>query len=457
MRFLEGVQGTDARIGSAPGRGGIAPFHSGTIKEPIMAQEQAVVESALSLAGQPDTGWAKFWGGQVFPTAEEFKKLEYLAKTAISSGIVPRGIDTPQKAIIILMDAREVGIPPMTALKGGYPVNGKVAYEGWIALTLIRQRVKGAILKFIEKSEAAAIIDTWRPGDQTDEKGNPIFTRYEFTAEDAISAGLNVKDTYKKYPIDMLLWRAVGRMKRFHYPDVTSGAPLVEEIEYIPPDKPIDPPSGPKPEIAEATSTEDGVVLPKLTPVRAPSASDLDKPHSTESSAPASEPELVEEVPPIPFGNGPDVVEDDGLTPTAEEKASMEASKAPQNPPPPPSPSGDENTPEKGDSYEPTAEELDNVVLDAMGAAKNILGLNLSAKQATPPIHTRAETDPLRTAFCRCVNLLLDAAKDMREINAILNGLDPILRLDSIVAYYRSRANDFVRPASAKPTPRRTL
>jgi hypothetical protein len=56
-----------------------------------------------------------------------------------------------------------------------------------------------------------------------------------FTMEDAMKAGLASNDTYKKYPVDMLRWRAVARMARTLFADALAYCYLLDEIEYIPP------------------------------------------------------------------------------------------------------------------------------------------------------------------------------------------------------------------------------
>lgn len=50
--------------------------------------------------------------GSLFPSETEWKMLKEQATMAVKSGFLPRAVDTPEKAIVIALKGRELGIPP---------------------------------------------------------------------------------------------------------------------------------------------------------------------------------------------------------------------------------------------------------------------------------------------------------------------------------------------------------
>src|SRR5690349_13704951 len=48
---------------------------------------------------------------------EQWKRGEQLAERAVKSGTLPKGIDTPAKAFIIILKGAELGLQPMYALE----------------------------------------------------------------------------------------------------------------------------------------------------------------------------------------------------------------------------------------------------------------------------------------------------------------------------------------------------
>jgi hypothetical protein len=77
------------------------------------------------------------------PSVEEFRTMKELGAMAIKSGFLPTSINTPEKAVIIILKGRELGIPPMQAFSSIAVVNGKPTMSAELMLSLIYRCVPG--------------------------------------------------------------------------------------------------------------------------------------------------------------------------------------------------------------------------------------------------------------------------------------------------------------------------
>lgn len=151
-----------------------------------------------------------------------WQAVKEMCNTFIKSGALPSHIKNAETAIMVVQAGSEMGIPPMQALSTLYPVNGKIAMEGKAMLKKLR--LGGVGVKWDESTDEKCTVTLTRPEDRED-------THTEtFTKQDAQQAGLLGKDNWKKYPKDMLRWKALSRAARFHCPDITEGLYLLEEV-----------------------------------------------------------------------------------------------------------------------------------------------------------------------------------------------------------------------------------
>lgn len=139
--------------------------------------------------------------------------------------------DNPFHVMAIAIYAYEVEIGLMTALRGMYVVNNKLAMETWL-MELLAKRL--GVKKVVEQSTAElARITLSRPGEE------PMTV--EFTLAQAIQANLvakgndgkltvvDKKHPWARYPEDMLFWRALSRGLRRFAPDLFGGVYSLEE------------------------------------------------------------------------------------------------------------------------------------------------------------------------------------------------------------------------------------
>jgi len=168
------------------------------------------------------TGIDKFQKDANLPSESEFANLEKQAKIFIESGFLPPSIKTPAQAITIAMKGRELGIPPMQAFSQINIIQGKPAMSGELMLAMCYRGCPTAVIEFIESDNKKCVLEAKRR--QTDKA-----SKFKFDLDDATTAGLMLKDSWKKYPAAMLRARAISAMARAMFPDCLMGCSYTAE------------------------------------------------------------------------------------------------------------------------------------------------------------------------------------------------------------------------------------
>lgn len=146
------------------------------------------------------------------PSEHEMMVLHTMATQAVDSKMY-RGIGEKSGVMMIMLSARELGIPCMQALNGGLNIiQGKVEISARMMSALIRRA--GHQIKKKENTETRCVLLGHR-GDTGEEE------EVEFTIEEAQKAGL-VKPGggWTKWPKDMLFARTLSRLARQLFSDV---------------------------------------------------------------------------------------------------------------------------------------------------------------------------------------------------------------------------------------------
>lgn len=157
-----------------------------------------------------------------FPSKEEWNTLQTIAQTFVTAGAMPKGIDTAPKLMVVLQAAREIGLSPIEGLNSLYFVNGKVAMYGEAVPMQIYRAGHRISWGKCDATEANVTITR---GD-TDES---MTTR--FTMEMAQERGYTSNPLYKKFPENMLKWRALSMTAKFICPDALKGIGIKEDME----------------------------------------------------------------------------------------------------------------------------------------------------------------------------------------------------------------------------------
>jgi hypothetical protein len=203
--------------------------------------------------------------GGALPTGLEWAALEKMAGTLAESDVIPYRLKRkPADVAVILLAAREYGIPPLMALSKLPVVNGTPAPMGELMVALVL-RAGHSIRVTVEGEggpwdQTVAICTTRRRGEDTDDV-------LRFSFREAITAGLvslvngrpharddkNRPTPWELYTVNMLRWRAVANACRLRFPDVLLGMSyLPEELGAV-----VD---------AEGAPVEGEVVAPRGAP-----------------------------------------------------------------------------------------------------------------------------------------------------------------------------------------------
>ena len=158
---------------------------------------------------------------------EIFPQVVELAKLVGDSEFVPRGLrNRPAAVAAAILYGREVGLEPMLSLASIDVIEGTPSLRGKAALAMILRA--GHDVWEDEATEARSdrcMLHGRRAGSDR-------VTTTNWTLEDARRANLSGKDNWRKYPGQMLYWRALGDLGRRAFPDVLHGfQALAEEME----------------------------------------------------------------------------------------------------------------------------------------------------------------------------------------------------------------------------------
>jgi hypothetical protein len=149
------------------------------------------------------------------------------ARLIVEDGAAPKGM-TVGAAAIAIQAGLERGLGPLGGMQYGTVINGRFAWNGQGAYSLIQNSkvCKPGTLKAWTDGEGenmVGIATAWRVG-----YAEPDVRK--FTVKDARAAGLWGKDgPWKQYTARQMKWRALGFLARDVFPDVLGGFALAEE------------------------------------------------------------------------------------------------------------------------------------------------------------------------------------------------------------------------------------
>lgn len=188
-----------------------------------------------------------------------------LAKAVCMAGMAPKGLDTPEKAMVAILHGLEVGLTPMAALQRIAVVNGRPTIWGDGAIGLVRG--SGACEHIHESitGDGEAMVATC----SAKRKGEKEPIVGTFSVADAKKAGLWGKQgPWQQFPKRMLQMRARAFALRDGFADVLGGLYLREEIEEDTrrPQPPTPPQREPVAQIASPVPQQSSPTAKALTP-----------------------------------------------------------------------------------------------------------------------------------------------------------------------------------------------
>ena len=143
-----------------------------------------------------------------------------------AQGIIPPNFKKEGEIVAVVLTGRELGIAPMTALRGIQLVKGRVVLDASLQLGLMVRQ--GCTFEWLTDSSdgQVASLRIQRAGQK------PYVST--FTIEMAQKAGLANGDNWRKYPAAMLRARAVSAAGKAYMPDVMAGLYVPGELEDDP-------------------------------------------------------------------------------------------------------------------------------------------------------------------------------------------------------------------------------
>jgi hypothetical protein len=149
----------------------------------------------------------------VFPSI--IKLAEYVSDTEFVPDAMRR---RPAAVAAAVLTGRELGLPPMVALRHLFVVKGKVGQSAELMRALVLRA--GHEIRYVESTDHRCIVEGRRKDDND-------WTRVQFTTDDAKRAGIDTRG----YAADKLVARATSRLCRRIFADAVMGLPAVDELE----------------------------------------------------------------------------------------------------------------------------------------------------------------------------------------------------------------------------------
>ena len=142
--------------------------------------------------------------------------VERMASTLVKAGggFIPSHFKNSGQVAAVILAGREMGVPPMAALRSFYLIDGKLGMDA--SFVLGRMLAAGVVAEWLKNDAECASVKLTRPG-------SPSYTS-TFTKSDAERAGLWGRGPWSKYPAAMLRARAVTAGARAYAPDVFAGS-----------------------------------------------------------------------------------------------------------------------------------------------------------------------------------------------------------------------------------------
>lgn len=167
------------------------------------------------------------------PTATEWETMTRMAQTLAKSGLVPSHLRTPEAAVAVILQGRELGIGAMQALRTIHLIEGRLTLSADLMAALIYHRCGGNALRIVERSAEQCVIDYQRPGWEAP-------ARMTWTLVMAKQAGLTGKSNWQKHPDAMLFARCLSAIAHTAFQDVIMGLYTEDEAEEIAANEPAE-------------------------------------------------------------------------------------------------------------------------------------------------------------------------------------------------------------------------
>jgi hypothetical protein len=169
--------------------------------------------------------------GRAGVALQTLDELLRFAKMCVDGKVAPRGMETPAAAAIAIQAGMERGLGPLGGLQAAIVINGVLSWRGWAAVGFIQNSgvcVPGTFKSWVENPATDQAVGHCL----AQRRGYSEPFHRTFSVADAKKAGLWKKGgPWDSRPDNMIEWRAIGDMGRFHFGDVLGGFPIAEDVE----------------------------------------------------------------------------------------------------------------------------------------------------------------------------------------------------------------------------------
>lgn len=153
----------------------------------------------------------------VIVSPKDIIEAKSLAKDLALSALMPQALrKKPEDVMAIVLAGAELGLAPMTAIRGIHLIQGKMSLSADLMGALCQRSSACEYLTLIESTSTIATYETKR-------RGAPAPVRMSFTIDQARVAGVLANPTWQKYPEAMLRARCLAVICRAVYPDLCLG------------------------------------------------------------------------------------------------------------------------------------------------------------------------------------------------------------------------------------------
>lgn len=204
--------------------GGAQPSDAGAVKAASSTSGQT-----QALAKQAERAAVPF---QPRDTQEMFRYAQFLA----GSELIPKALQRrPSDVLVVLLKGQDLGLTPMQSISGINVIDGKAEVGALMMVSMIRKSGLCEYWRLVHSDDKRAVYETQRRGD-------PSPTTFEYTIEEAREAGLldKGKDEWarKKQPWNtqrrtMLRRRCQSHLAREVYPDIVAGLYDHDELQEV--------------------------------------------------------------------------------------------------------------------------------------------------------------------------------------------------------------------------------
>lgn len=178
----------------------------------------------------------------LFPTKEQWQIMEFMAKTFRDAGAMPKGIDTVPKLMVVLQAGIDCGLTPLASLNSFYFVNGNVRIWGEQKIAQVLKAghtvywgnvldENGDLKKTAPCSKTYASITIKRK--DTGQMMSAELSMAEASARGMDKGPNGIKDTWRKYPENMLKFKVFDMVAKFLVSDALQGVQIDDDEDVV--------------------------------------------------------------------------------------------------------------------------------------------------------------------------------------------------------------------------------